>query len=157
MWQAIKGMFTGSISELVDKTGAAIDRLVTSDEERLALANELQKIANDAQKESNRAIEALEAEVTERHKNDMASDSWLSKNIRPLTLIFLTVAVTLLAYITVFDTELNTKALEMWIDLFSALLLLVYGFYFGSRGIEKIMDMVTSRKGKSDKALDKSK
>lgn len=157
MWQAIKGMFTGSISELVDKTGAAIDRLVTSDEERLALANELQKIANDAQKENNRAIEALESEVTERHKNDMASDSWLSKNIRPLTLIFLTVAVTLLAYITVFDTELNNKALEMWIDLFSALLLLVYGFYFGSRGIEKIMDMVTSRKGKIDKALDKSK
>lgn len=157
MWQAIKGMFTGSISELVDKTGAAIDRLVTSDEERLALANELQKIANDAQKENNRAIEALEGEVTERHKNDMSSDSWLSKNIRPLTLIFLTVAVTLLAYITVFDTELNTKALEMWIDLFSALLLLVYGFYFGSRGIEKIMDMVTSRKVKSDKTLDKSK
>lgn len=151
MWNAIKGMFTGSISGLVDSVGAAIDRNVTNDAERLALANELQKIANDAQMESNRAVEALESEITTRHKTDMVSDSWLSKNIRPITLIFLTVSVTALAYATVFNVEVNVAALEMWIGLYSGLLLLVYGFYFGSRGIEKVMSIVADWQSKKSK------
>lgn len=151
MWNAIKGMFTGSIGGLVDSVGAAIDRNVTNDAERLALANELQKIANDAQMESNRAVEALESEITTRHKTDMVSDSWLSKNIRPITLIFLTVSVTALAYATVFNVEVNVAALEMWIGLYSGLLLLVYGFYFGSRGIEKVMSIVADWQSKKSK------
>jgi hypothetical protein len=69
----------------------------------------------------------------------MTSDSWLSKNIRPLSLAFLLVAVVGLAYSSVFllDNETNSNLLE-WIDLFKTLLITVVTFYFGSRGFEKI-------------------
>ena len=142
-WASVKGFFSGSAGTIIEKTGEAIDRLVTSDEERLILKNEMAKIVNDEIKENHRHIEALESEVTSRHLADMKSDSWLSKNIRPLTLIFLTVAVVALAYLTVFKADVNPEALEMWIGLFTGLLMLVYGFYFGSRGIEKVMSIVS--------------
>lgn len=77
----------------------------------------------------------------ERLKTDMTSDSWLSKNVRPLSLIFLTVAVTALAYGTIFNSELTEaqqSALDVWVPFFTMLMLTVYGFYFGSRGLEKI-------------------
>ena len=145
MWDAIKGMFTGSIGGIVEKTGAAIDRLVTSDAERLALKNELVEIQKQSEQQAREHAEALEAEITARHKADMKSDSWLSKNVRPLTLIFLTVAVTVLAYITTF-TDVNDAALKQWVELFTYLLGLVYGFYFGSRGLEKIANIIGKRK-----------
>lgn len=138
MWDAIKGMFTGSISTLVEKTGNAIDSLVTSDEERLALKNELIKIQQQETENARKHIEMMEGQITERHKTDMKSDSWLSKNIRPMTMIFLTITVTILAYITTFMVEINIAALTQWIELFTYLLGLVYVFYFGSRGLEKL-------------------
>ena len=138
MWDAIKGMFTGSISGLVEKTGEAIDRLVTSDAERLALRNELVKIQQDESQKAREHIAKMESQITERHANDMKSDSWLSKNVRPMAMVFLTAATVLLAYVTIFVTELNQEALKQWIELFTYLLGLVYGFYFGSRGLEKI-------------------
>lgn len=144
MWDTIKGMFTGSIGGLVEKTGAAIDRLVTSDAERLALKNELAEIQKASEQQARKHAETLEAEISARHKADMKSDSWLSKNVRPLTLIFLTVAVTALAYITTF-TEVNDAALKQWIELFTYLLGLVYGFYFGSRGLEKVASIIGKR------------
>lgn len=137
MWNAIKGMFTGSISDLVEKTGEAIDRVVTSDKERLELRNALQDIKNGAAQEANRHIEAMESQQTERHANDMKSDSWLSKNVRPMALIFLTVSTVALAYLTVF-MGIESGTLDGWIDLFQVLLLSVYGFYFTSRGFEKV-------------------
>jgi hypothetical protein len=80
-------------------------------------------------------------EVTKRWESDMLSDSWLSKNIRPLTLAFLT--ATLFIYI-ILDSALDGfKIDDAWIDLLSSLLLLVYGGYFGARTVEKV---VKSRK-----------
>ena len=80
-------------------------------------------------------------EVTKRWESDMLSDSWLSKNIRPLTLAFLT--ATLFIYI-ILDSALDGfKIATEWIDLLSSLLLLVYGGYFGARTVEKV---VKSRK-----------
>lgn len=137
MWDAIKGMFTGSISGLVEKTGEAIDRLVTSDAERLALRNELVKIKQDESQKAREHIAKMESQITERHANDMKSDSWLSKNVRPMALIFLTVSTVALAYITSF-TESTNSILSEWIDLFKVLLVSVYVFYFGSRGYEKV-------------------
>ena len=76
-------------------------------------------------------------EVTKRWESDMLSDSWLSKNIRPLTLAFLT--ATLFIYI-ILDSALDGfKIATEWIDLLSSLLLLVYGGYFGARTVEKVV------------------
>jgi len=75
-------------------------------------------------------------EVTKRWQYDMSSDSWLSKNIRPLTLAFLT--ATLFIYIILDSSIQGFKIDNNWIDLLSSLLLLVYGGYFGARTVEKV-------------------
>lgn len=75
-------------------------------------------------------------EITKRWQSDMLSDSWLSKNIRPLSLAFLT--LTLFIYI-ILDSSLDTfKIDQQWISLLGNLLMLVYGGYFGARTLEKI-------------------
>lgn len=74
-------------------------------------------------------------EVSKRWKADMQSDSWLSKNTRPMTLIFLTVAMVLLIFID--STGLDFSVDSGWVDLLKSLLITVYVAYFGSRGAEK--------------------
>lgn len=74
-------------------------------------------------------------EVTKRWDSDMSSDSWLSKNTRPLALIFLTIATTLM--IIVDSTGLNFEVKHSWVMLLETLLVTVYVAYFGSRGAEK--------------------
>lgn len=74
-------------------------------------------------------------EVSKRWASDMQSDSWLSKNTRPMTLIFLTVAMVLLIFID--STGLNFSVDSGWVDLLKSLLITVYVAYFGSRGAEK--------------------
>jgi hypothetical protein len=74
-------------------------------------------------------------EVTKRWSSDMNSDSWLSKNTRPLALIFLTIATTLM--IIVDSTGLNFEVKHSWVMLLETLLVTVYVAYFGSRGAEK--------------------
>jgi hypothetical protein len=76
-------------------------------------------------------------EITKRWQSDMSSDSWWSKNIRPLSLAFLT--VTLFIYIILDSSLKGFKIASNWIDLLSSLLLLVYGGYFGARSAEKIV------------------
>lgn len=78
-------------------------------------------------------------EVTKRWSADMTSDSWLSKNVRPLVLIFLTVAMSVFIIIDSSSDGFDVK--EDWISLLSSLLLLVYGAYFGGRSLEKIQKM----------------
>lgn len=75
-------------------------------------------------------------EVTKRWQYDMQSDSWLSKNIRPLSLAFLTLS--LFIYIILDSCLESFKIAKEWISLLSSLLLLVYGGYFGARSMEKI-------------------
>lgn len=75
-------------------------------------------------------------EVTKRWQYDMQSDSWLSKNIRPLSLAFLTAS--LFIYIVLDSSLEGFKIAKEWINLLSSLLLLVYGGYFGARSMEKI-------------------
>ena len=75
-------------------------------------------------------------EVSSRWKNDMKSDSWLSKNTRPLALIFLTFASTFIMCVDSFNLQFEVDT--AWIDLLKTLLITVYVAYFGSRGAEKI-------------------
>jgi len=73
--------------------------------------------------------------ISSRWKSDMSSDSWLSKNTRPLTLIYLTLSMTILM---VLDSTVILDINNGWVSLLEALLITVYVAYFGSRGAEKI-------------------
>jgi hypothetical protein len=87
------------------------------------------------------ALKILEQEIAEmdnisrRWESDMKSDSWLSKNTRPMTLIFLTLAMTIFI---VLDSTMLLEIKTGWVSLLEALLITVYVAYFGSRGAEKI-------------------
>ena len=74
-------------------------------------------------------------EISKRWDSDMKSDSWLSKNTRPMTLIFLTVSVVIFILLDWFDIAFGINS--GWIDLLKSLLITVYVAYFGSRGVEK--------------------
>ena len=82
-------------------------------------------------------------EVTKRQQADMASDSWLSKNIRPMTLIFILVTYTTFAMMSAFGLDTN----ESYVQLLGQWGMLIMSFYFGGRTLEKIIDM----KSKNDK------
>ena len=75
--------------------------------------------------------------LTDRHKADMASDSWLSKNIRPMTLIFILGAYFTFAMMSAFDMETRGA----YVELLGQWGMLIMSFYFGGRTLEKIMDM----------------
>jgi hypothetical protein len=74
-------------------------------------------------------------EVSKRWQSDMSSDSWLSKNTRPMALIFLTVSMIFLILLDSLDIEFGVNI--EWIELLKSLLITVYVAYFGSRGVEK--------------------
>ena len=86
---------------------------------------------------------AEQQELTKRQQADMASDSWLSKNIRPMTLIFILITYTTFAMMSAFNMDTNTK----YVELLGQWGMLIMSFYFGGRTLEKIMEM---KKGKSD-------
>jgi len=78
-------------------------------------------------------------EVSKRWDSDMKSDSWLSKNTRPMSLIFLTISMVLLILLDSFDWSFSVSA--GWVDLLQTLLVTVYVAYFGSRGAEKFQSI----------------
>ena len=81
-------------------------------------------------------------EVSKRWSSDMKSDSWLSKNTRPMTLIFLTVSVVIFILLDGFDIAFGINS--GWIDLLKSLLITVYVAYFGSRGVEKFKSITNN-------------
>jgi len=83
---------------------------------------------------------SLEKEISERHKNDMQSDSWLSKNIRPLLTIFSLVLYTLFAITDGNIGEFNIA--NQYVDLLGQIVIMSLGFYFTSRGIEKTAKII---------------
>ena len=87
--------------------------------------------------------------ITDRHKSDISSDSWLSKNIRPLALMFVTVSIILLAFTTIFSNleKGQLAALSVWTGVLMPVWMTIIGFYFGSRGIEKVTNMIAKIKG----------
>jgi hypothetical protein len=76
-------------------------------------------------------------EVTKRQQADMMSDSWLSKNIRPMTLVFILVTYTVFAMMSAWDIEVNNN----YVELLGQWGMLIMSFYFGGRTLEKIMEM----------------
>ena len=122
-------IFSAGAGELVKSVGGVIDNLTTSKEEKLAAEQKVKELI------SNYEIE-MEKNITERWKMDMQSDSWLSKNIRPLVLIFLVVSTVLLVFIDAGVIAFEVKA--SWVDLLQLVLITVIGAYFGGRSFEKV-------------------
>jgi len=113
---------------LIKDVGKVIDNLTTTDEERLAAKLKIEELLEQADKDA-------QDQVTARWQSDMNSDSFLSKNIRPIVLIYLTVIFTILSF---FDGNIGEfKIAEQYIPIFQSLLITVYGAYFVGRTWEK--------------------
>tara|TARA_Y100001937_G_scaffold113990_1_gene163249 strand:- start:1019 stop:1411 length:393 start_codon:yes stop_codon:yes gene_type:complete len=122
-------IFSGGATELVKGVGDVIDNLHTSKEEKLEAEKKIKEMIMGYEAE-------MQKQVTERWKVDMQSDSWLSKNIRPLVLIFLCVSTVLLIFIDAGVISFEVKA--SWVDLLQLVLITVIGAYFGGRSLEKV-------------------
>jgi len=121
-------IFSGGAADLVKGVGSVIDNLHTSGEEKLAAENKIKELI------ANYEVE-MEKNITSRWKADMNSDSWLSKNVRPLVLIFLVVCTMLLIFIDAGKLNFNVK--DSYVDLLQLVLITVIGAYFGGRSFEK--------------------
>ena len=105
------------------------------------LKNLISKDNNLTPKDKETALKLLEMDVVEmqevskRWESDMKSDSWLSKNTRPMTLIFLTISTVFIILLDSFNIDFGVNI--EWIDLLKSLLITTYVAYFGSRGVEK--------------------
>tara|TARA_Y100000361_G_scaffold13077_1_gene10334 strand:- start:941 stop:1333 length:393 start_codon:yes stop_codon:yes gene_type:complete len=122
-------IFSSGASDLVKEVGGVIDNLTTSKEEKLEAERKIKDMIMGYEAE-------MQKQVTERWKVDMASDSWLSKNIRPLVLIFLVTSTILLIFIDAGLLKFEVKS--SWVDLLQLVLITVIGAYFGGRSLEKV-------------------
>ena len=125
----ITKIFSAGAGDLVKSVGGVIDNLHTSKEEKLEAEKQIKEMIMGYEAE-------MQKQVTERWKVDMQSDSWLSKNIRPLVLIFLCVSTEMLIFIDAGVINFEVKA--SWVDLLQLVLITVIGAYFGGRSIEKV-------------------
>ena len=121
-------IFSGGATELVKGVGDVVDSLHTSKEEKLAARQRIKELISDYETK-------MEANITDRWKADMNSDSWLSKNVRPLVLIFLVVCTVLMIFIDAGTISFTVE--QKWTDLLQLVLITVIGAYFGGRSFEK--------------------
>jgi hypothetical protein len=121
-------IFSSAGSDLINSVGGVIDGLVTTDDERLAAKAKLKQIVLDHETK-------MEQNITDRWSADMNSDSWLSKNVRPMVLVFLIVCTMLLIFIDAGAVKFVVE--DKWTDLLQLVLITVIGAYFGGRSLEK--------------------
>ena len=124
----LTNLFSGGAADLVKNVGGVIDNLHTSKEEKLAAEQKIQALITEHQAK-------MEQNITDRWSADMNSDSWLSKNVRPLVLIFLVVCTMLMIFIDAGTISFTVE--EKWTDLLQLVLITVIGAYFGGRSYEK--------------------
>jgi hypothetical protein len=129
------------LTALLEVGGKLIDKLIPDPEAKakaqldlaqMAQDGELAKMANDTE-----LYKAEQNNLSQRHTADMASDSWLSKNIRPMTLVAIFIGYFVFAMMSAFKLDAN----EVYVTLLGQWGMLVMSFYFGGRTLEKIMDM----------------
>ena len=121
-------IFSAGAGELVKSVGGVINNLHTSEDEKLAAAQKVKELIASYEIE-------MEKQVTSRWDADMKSDSWLSKNVRPMTLIFLVVSTVLMIFIDAGTIKFVVE--PKWTDLLQIVLITVIGAYFGGRSLEK--------------------
>jgi len=122
-------LFSGGAADLVKGVGGVIDNLHTSGEEKLEAERKIKELI------ANYEVE-MEKNITSRWEADLKSDSWLSKNVRPLVLIFLIICTMLLIFIDA--GTINFEVKSSWVDLLQLVLITVIGAYFGGRSLEKV-------------------
>tara|TARA_R110000744_G_scaffold133222_2_gene241576 strand:+ start:424 stop:816 length:393 start_codon:yes stop_codon:yes gene_type:complete len=122
-------LLSSGATELVKGIGGVLDNLTTTKEEKLAAELKIKDMLMGYEAE-------MQKQVTERWKVDMNSDSWLSKNIRPIVLVFLVVATVLLIFIDAGTIRFTVE--DKWTDLLQLVLITVIGAYFGGRSLEKV-------------------
>ena len=122
-------LFSGGAADLVKGVGGVIDNLHTSAEEKLEAERKIKELI------ANYEVE-IEKNITTRWEADQKSDSWLSKNVRPMVLIFLIVCTMRLIFIDAGAIKFNVK--DSYVDLLQLVLITVIGAYFGGRSLEKV-------------------
>ena len=122
-------IFSSGAADLVKGVGGVIDNLHTSAEEKLEAERKIKELVANYQVE-------MEKNITSRWEADLKSDSWLSKNVRPMVLIFLIVCTMLLIFIDAGALKFNVK--DSYVDLLQLVLITVIGAYFGRRSLEKV-------------------
>ena len=121
-------LFSGGASKLVESVGGVLDNVITTKDEKLEAKRLLKQVILSHEAE-------MEKNITDRWSADMNSDSWLSKNVRPLVLIFLVVCTVLMIFIDAGTIQFEVE--EKWTDLLQLVLITVIGAYFGGRSLEK--------------------
>jgi hypothetical protein len=115
--------------DVAGKVAGIADRFIQTKEEKAAFEMEMEKLFIDAEAE-------IQKNVTERWQSDMSSDSWLSKNVRPMILIFLVVCTIIMIFIDAGSIQFHVE--DKWTDLLQLVLITVVTAYFGGRSWEKI-------------------
>jgi hypothetical protein len=121
-------IFSGGATELIKGVGGVIDNLHTSGEEKLEAELKVKELIANYETQ-------MEKEITSRWEADMKSDSWLSKNVRPLVLVFLVLSTVIMIFIDAGTIKFVVE--DKWTDLLQLVLITVIGAYFGGRSIEK--------------------
>ena len=129
------------LDALLNVGGKLIDKLIPDPEAKAKAQLELAKLAQDGElarmANDSKLFETEQNNLTERLKADMGSDSWLSKNIRPMTLISILAGYFTFALMSAFGMDTN----ESYVQLLGQWGMLIMSFYFGGRTLEKIIDM----------------
>ena len=124
----LRKIFSSGAKDLVDSVGNAIDKIHTSAEEKELVKAEINKIVLEYEQK-------MQVEVTKRWEADM-NGNWLTRSIRPLSLAFLLLVLTVFTLVDLSYVDITLK--DSWIDLWQILAITAFGAYFGGRSYEKI-------------------
>ena len=124
-----------------------LDKFFPDPEQKAKAQLELMQMQQNGELAKMQADMQEQGELTKRQENDMRSDSWLSKNIRPMTLIAILTGYFIFAMMSAFDLDTNEK----YVELLGTWGMVIMSFYFGGRTMEKIIDMKSKSGDKSEK------
>lgn len=131
------------IDDIIGVGMKLVDKLIPDPEAKAKAQLDLAKLAQDGKLADIQADINEQQELTKRQQADMLSDSWLSKNIRPMTLIAILAGYFVFAMMSAFNMDTNTK----YVELLGQWGMLIMSFYFGGRTLEKIIDMKSKKDG----------
>lgn len=140
---AITELLSGGVDKIVDSVASGLDELFTSDDERNKAKNKLEQIRLESKKEmlqeSNKAEQIAQQNITERWNIDK-DGNFLTRSIRPLTLLFLLIVVTILALT---DGNIGDFTIKSeWVDLFKQAFLVVLGAFFIGKSVERVKSKI---------------
>ena len=139
-------IISGSVGKLIETVSDTVDKFVTTDEERLKLKQAIDRDLMNFKISILNNAELYEEEITKRLQADMTSDSWLSKNIRPLTLISI---ITMYSVFSITSGNIGQfQIAESYVKLLGEWGMMIMSFYFGGRSLEKIASIW--KKGKEN-------